>query len=90
MLHVHRSERADRLVEALGAVLDEPLEDSFAVEIVSVPARGVERWITQRLSHVLGTHPDDGDGICANVEFPHPSTLVAEALAVASGDRARA
>ncbi len=85
MLHVHRSERADQLVEALGAVLDEPLEDSFAVEIVSVPARGVERWITQRLSHVLGTHPDDEDGICANVEFPHPSTLVAEALAVASG-----
>ena len=26
----------------------------FAEELVVVPARGVERWLSQRLSHVLG------------------------------------
>ncbi len=85
MLHLHRSERADRLVDALGEVLREPLDDVFAAEVVAVPARGVERWITQRLSHVLGSQPGAADGICAHVDFPHPSSLVADALALASG-----
>ena len=54
MLHVHRSERADRLVGGLADLLRKPLGDPLAVEVVAVPARGVERWVTQRLSHVLG------------------------------------
>ena len=32
-----------------------------------VPARGVERWLTQRLSHRLGIGPRGGDGVCAGV-----------------------
>ena len=31
-----------------------PLDDPLAQEVVVVPARGVERWLTQRLSHRLG------------------------------------
>src|SRR5664280_2815543 len=31
--------------------------DPLAVEVVAVPAKGVERWLTQRLSHVLGSRP---------------------------------
>ena len=54
MLTVHRAERADRLVEALAAVLAEPVEDPFAPEVVAVPSRGIERWLTQQLSNVLG------------------------------------
>ena len=54
MLYVHRSERADRLVEILGDVLAEPLADPMTAEIVAVPTRGVERWLAQRLSHRLG------------------------------------
>ena len=57
MLHVHRAERADGLVDALAALLEEPLEDPFAPEVIAVPTRGMERWLTQRLSTGLGTSP---------------------------------
>ena len=81
MLHLHRSERADRLVVALADVLAEPPGDPFAVDVVAVPAKGVERWLAQRLSHVLGAGDAGTDGVCAHVRFPHPSVLVAESLA---------
>ena len=55
MLHVHRAERADRLADGLAETLLEPLEDPFAPEVVAVPTRGIERWLTQRLSTRLGT-----------------------------------
>ena len=81
MLIVHRAERADRLVEALGSVLVTPLDDPFTSEIVSVPSRGIERWLTQQLSNVLGASgPGRGDGICANLEFPFPGRLAGGAL----------
>jgi exodeoxyribonuclease V gamma subunit len=85
MLHVHRSERADGLVAALAGVLAEPPDDPMAHEVIAVPAKGVERWLMQRLSHSLGAQPGHSDGICANVDFPHPSRLVGETLAAASG-----
>ena len=50
MLHVHRSDRADGLIEALRELLAEPPADPFAPELVCVPTRGMERWLTQRLS----------------------------------------
>src|SRR2546430_741757 len=53
MLHLHRAERADALVVALRDLLLEPLQDPFASEIVSVPTRGIERWLAQRLAHGL-------------------------------------
>ena len=53
-VHVHRAERADALADALGLLLADPLEDPFATEVVAVPAKGVERWLAQRLSHRLG------------------------------------
>ena len=85
MLTIHRSERADRLVDALAAILLEPLDDPFTPEVVAVPTRGVERWITQRLSTMLGTSAGRHDGVCANVEFPFPGRLVGSALATATG-----
>lgn len=85
MLHVHHADRADRLVGALADVLQEPLEDPFAAEVVAVPTRGVERWLAQRLSGRLGTSPGGADGICANVAFPTPRRLVEEAIAAAAG-----
>src|SRR5262245_51181120 len=77
MLHVHRSDRADGLVEALRGLLAEPPADPFAPELVCVPTRGMERWLTQQLSNRLG--------ICANVDFPFPRAVVGEAVAAASG-----
>ena len=85
MLHIHRAERADGLIDALGALLADPLPDPFAAELVSVPTRGMERWLTQRMSARLGATPGRCDGVCANVEFPSPRTLVAGAVAAASG-----
>src|SRR3954447_4742730 len=77
MLHVHRSDRADGLVAALRTLLASPPEDPFAPEVVAVPTRGMERWLTQRVSTALG--------ICANVEFPFPRRLTGAAVAAASG-----
>jgi exodeoxyribonuclease V gamma subunit len=85
VLHVHRSERADGLVEALRALLAQPPADPFAPEVVAVPTRGMERWLAQRLSGRLGTTGGRGDGVCANVAFPPPLRLLGDAVATASG-----
>ncbi len=85
MLYVHRSERADRLVEILGEVLARPLADPLTAEVVAVPTRGVERWLVQRLSHRLGVTSLRQDGVCANVDFPFPGGLVRRAVGVAGG-----
>ncbi|MGI8678859.1 MAG: exodeoxyribonuclease V subunit gamma [Jatrophihabitans sp.] len=81
MLLIHRSERAERLLAALGDVLAVAAGDPFAPEVVAVPSRGVERWLAQQLSHVLGA--SDSDGVCANVEFPPSTTLLDDAVAAA-------
>src|SRR4051812_44127508 len=78
VLHLHRAPRTDLLADALGELLSTPLDDPFATELVLVPARGVERWLSQRLSHRLGTSRGGGDGVCAGVEFRFPRSLVAE------------
>ncbi len=85
MLHIHRAERADGLVHALATILVEPLEDPFAPEIVAVATRGMERWLTQRMSSHLGAGAGRRDGVCANIEFPFPGRLVTTALAAATG-----
>ena len=85
MLHVHRSERADGLVQALADLLAEPLDDPMAPEIVAVPTRGMERWLTQRLSTSLGATEGRCDGVCANIAFPWPRRVVGDAVAAASG-----
>lgn len=74
-LIVHRAAQADDLVEGLAAVLLEPsaAPDVFAQELVVVPARGVERWLSQRLSHRLGSVDDDG--VCAGVSFISPASF---------------
>jgi exodeoxyribonuclease V gamma subunit len=76
-LRIHRAERTDLLADDLGDLLATPLDDPFAEEVVVVPARGVERWVTQRLSHRLGVGSRGGDGVCAGVRFLNPHSLVA-------------
>lgn len=61
-----------------------PLEAPFAPEVIAVPTRGVERWMSQQLSAVLGASAGRGDGVCANVRWPSPRRLIGEALAAAS------
>ena len=76
-LHLHRAERTDLLADGLGTLLSDPLPDPFAEEVVIVPAKGVERWLSQRLSHVLG-RGQGADGVCAGVSFRSPYSLIAE------------
>ncbi|TGD90003.1 exodeoxyribonuclease V subunit gamma [Mycolicibacterium sp. CH28] len=84
-LHLHRAERTDLLADGLGALLATPQPDPFAEELVVVPARGVERWLSQRLSHLLG-RGDGGDGICAGVSFRSPASLIGEIAGTSQDD----
>lgn len=77
-LHLHRAERTDQLADGLGAMLAQPLTDPFATELVLVPAKGVERWLSQRLSNRLG--------ICAGVQFRNPRSLIAELTGTSTSD----
>ena len=82
-LNIHRAERADALVRGLGELLARGPVDPFTREIVAVPSKGVERWISQTLSASLGG--TGSDGVCANVEFPSPAGVVTEALTAGTG-----
>jgi exodeoxyribonuclease V gamma subunit len=84
VLHIHRGERTDALVAALAEVMATPPDDPLASEVVAVPTRGVERWLTQRLATRLGASAT-GDGVCANVDFPFPGRLVGGVVAAACG-----
>lgn len=84
-LHLHRAERTDLLADGLGALLAVPQSDPFAAELVVVPARGVERWLSQRLSHVLGGG-DGAGGVCAGVSFRSPASLIAEIAGTGDDD----
>ena len=84
-LHLHRAERTDLLADGLGALLSDPLPDPFAEELVIVPAKGVERWLSQRLSHILG-RGHGADGVCAGVSFRSPHSLIAEITGTVDDD----
>jgi len=84
-LHLHRAERTDLLADALGALLSTPLPDPFAEELVLVPAKGVERWLSQRLSHILGRGAGS-DGVCAGIAFRNPRSLIAEITGTVDDD----
>jgi exodeoxyribonuclease V gamma subunit len=74
---------ADHLAERLRAA---PPEDPFASIDVAVPSRGLERWLTQRLSGVLGATPDEA-GVAANLDFPFIGGMIQRIVAAAVGDR---
>ena len=88
MLLIHRSERADALAAALGELLRRATGDAFAPEVVAVPSKGVERWLAQQLSHVLGAR--GVDGVCANVLFPSYKRLLDDAVSTAHDGYAEA
>ncbi len=75
----HAASHPDELVGALADELAKPLADPFAAEVVAVPTRGIERWLTQRISSELAVR-GVGDGVCANVRFPTPRRLVRDVL----------
>ncbi len=104
-IHVHRCARTDVLVRRLAELLADPLTaadgspDPLIAEVISVPTRGVERFLTQQLSQYLGSSTvtrdvddgaphhatDKGDGVCANIDFTAPGELLASVTAEALG-----
>ncbi|MCP2282017.1 DNA helicase/exodeoxyribonuclease V, gamma subunit [Promicromonospora umidemergens] len=83
---LHTASRTDLLVQGLGDLLAVPLADPFATEVVVVPARGVERWLAQRLSHRLGAATGRDDGVCAGVDLRSPGSLFAEVTGTRDDD----
>ena len=84
MLRTRTSETAKSLVAALAEVLREIPSDPLTPEVVSVPTRGIERWISQELAQRLGS-PADDSSIAANISYPSPYRLVSEVLAATAG-----
>jgi exodeoxyribonuclease V gamma subunit len=72
---------ADHLADHL---ITAPPRDPFASVEVVVPSRGVERWLTQRLSTRLGATAHEA-GVCANVTFPFLGGVVERILAATLG-----
>lgn len=71
---LHRSDRPETLAREFAALLRDDPADVFAPEVVVVPARGVERWLAQQLSHSLGATTGD-DGVCAGLQIMTPHSL---------------
>jgi len=69
-LRVVRSNRMERLVDALAETVAEPLPDPLAPEVVVVQNRGMARWVSQRLA--------DRFGAWMNARFPFPNAAVDE------------
>ncbi|MFN8124926.1 MAG: exodeoxyribonuclease V subunit gamma [Candidatus Nanopelagicales bacterium] len=84
-LRVHRATRIDALLPELAHRLSQAPPDPFTPEIIAVPTRGVERYLTQQLSQRLGTSSGGTDGVCAGVSFPSPNQLFGELTADISG-----
>ena len=76
---IHVRSHPDELVDELCDLLARPPDDPFAPEVVAVPTRGIERWLTQRIAAELGRR-GAGDGVCANIRFPSPRRLVRQVL----------
>jgi len=84
--HVHTAARADAIITPLTALFAAPAPDPLVPEVVGIPTRGLERWLSQQLAQVLGARVGQRDGICANVEFQFLGRLIGQATAVAGAD----
>ncbi|MGD9764515.1 MAG: exodeoxyribonuclease V subunit gamma [Candidatus Binatia bacterium] len=74
-MFVHRSNRAEELVDALTELVSTPLADPFAPETIAVPGLGMARWLSLELARRLG--------VWANPAFPFPRKLI-DAVATAA------
>lgn len=71
-LTVYRSNRLERLVDALSEVLQEPLADPLAPECILVPGRGMAQWLSQTLAERFG--------VWSNVLYLYPRNFASFAL----------
>lgn len=78
MLHVYHSNRLEVLADRLAAVVQAPLSDALAPEIVVVHNAGQGRWVSLELARRFG--------ICANLATPFPAEFVWDAMRAVLGD----
>ncbi|MDQ5987974.1 MAG: RecBCD enzyme subunit RecC [Syntrophus sp. SKADARSKE-3] len=69
-LNLITSNRLEILVHELAGLLSTPLSNPLNKEIVVVQSKGMQRWVSLELAR--------RHGICANMQFPFPSRLVAD------------
>lgn len=67
-LHVHRSNRAERLVDALFENLSTPLSSPFQKEVLVVQGQGMATWLNMQLSRRAG--------VWANTEYLYPKHFI--------------
>ena len=68
MLYLYHSNKMESLLQALLAVIEQPLENPFSAETMLVQNQGMSRWITQGIA--------ERQGIAANLDFPLPATFI--------------
>jgi exodeoxyribonuclease V gamma subunit len=71
-LRIYRSNRMEKLAEALGDVLAEAVSDPMQPECILVPGRGVAQWLSMRLCERFG--------VWSNVLYLYPRNFVTFAL----------
>ncbi len=76
-IHIHRSNRLERSVDALCSLLEQPLSDPMSKEWILVQGRGMALWLNMRLSERFG--------VWANVDYIYPRQLVQRVLCAALG-----
>ncbi|MEE3052574.1 MAG: exodeoxyribonuclease V subunit gamma [Planctomycetota bacterium] len=72
MIRLYRSNRLEQLCSSLGDAIREPPAGRSPLdpETIVVQSRGMQDWLTMELSR--------REGICANVNYPFPHTLIEE------------
>lgn len=79
-MRVHRSNRIERLLDALADVIARPLSDPFAREQIVVHSRGMAVWLQMQLAQRLG--------VWAGGDFPFPRRFIHACFAAVLGERA--
>ncbi|HVO24238.1 MAG TPA: exodeoxyribonuclease V subunit gamma [Candidatus Margulisiibacteriota bacterium] len=79
-MHVHRSNRTERLVDVLAEVVARPIGEAPAPECIVVQGKGMERWLSMQLAQRFG--------VWANPDFPFPRKLIERAVAAVLGPEA--
>lgn len=72
-MRLHRSNRVERLLDALTHVVEPPLPDPLQPECIVVSSRGMNTWLSMQLSERLG--------VWAGGQFPFPRRFVDDLFA---------
>lgn len=79
VFYVHRSNRTERLVDALAEIVAVPQANVLAPEWIVVSSPGMERWLSMQLAARVG--------VWANPQFPFPRKLIDTVMLATLGQR---